>query len=246
MEKPPIAAVESLEALRTIYREASAIVQSKIVSGLAPAAIDFIARSPFVLVASSGSQSGLPVGKEPNDGARSEAEMGPASVGKVADGRLDVSPRGGPAGFVSVIELGGEPYVVLPDLNGNNLLDTFTNVVATGTVGMLFLVPGQGETLRVNGAAWISAEPSLLEQCTPPEFATPKAALVVRPDQVFIHCAKAFRRSGLWEPETWSPEAAPDGVRILTSQGLVAPKYEDVVRQSLNEGYVTELAQDFR
>jgi uncharacterized protein len=217
MEHPPIAAVESLEALRTIYREPSAIVQSKVVAGLAQAGIDFIACSPFVLVASSD-----------------------------ADGRLDVSPRGGPAGFVSVIERSGQPYVVLPDLNGNNLLDTFSNVVATGTVGMLFLVPGQGETLRVNGAAWVSAEPSLLEQCTPPEFATPKAALVVRPDQVFIHCAKAFRRSGLWNPETWNPEAAPDGVRILTSQGLVPETHEEVVRKSLNDGYATELAKDFR
>jgi uncharacterized protein len=217
MEHPPIAAVESLEALRTIYREPSAIVQSKVVVGLAQAGIDFIACSPFVLVASSDT-----------------------------DGRLDVSPRGGPAGFVSVIERSGQPYVVLPDLNGNNLLDTFSNVVTTGNVGMLFLVPGQGETLRVNGAAWVSAEPSLLEQCIPPEFATPKAALVVRPDQVFIHCAKAFRRSGLWDPETWNPEAAPDGVRILTSQGLVAEKHEEVVRKSLNDGYATELAQDLR
>jgi uncharacterized protein len=217
MEHPPIAAVESLEALRTIYREPSAIVQSKVVVGLAQAGIDFIACSPFVLVASSDT-----------------------------DGRLDVSPRGGPAGFVSVIERSGQPYVVLPDLNGNNLLDTFSNVVTTGTVGMLFLVPGQGETLRVNGAAWVSAEPSLLEQCTPPKFATPKAALVVRPDQVFIHCAKAFRRSGLWDPETWNPEAAPDGVRILTSQGLVPETHEAVVRKSLNDGYATELAQDLR
>jgi uncharacterized protein len=246
MEHPPIAAVESLEALRTIYREPNAVVKSKVVEGLAPAAIDFIARSPFVLVASSGSQSGLPVGKEPTGGTRSAAEKGPVSSEKDADGRLDVSPRGGPAGFVSVIELRGQPYVVLPDLNGNNLLDTFSNVVATGTVGMLFLVPGQGETLRVNGAAWVSAEPSLLEQCTPPEFATPKAALVVRPDQVFIHCAKAFRRSGLWNPETWNPEAAPDGVRILTSQGLVPETHEEVVRKSLNDGYAPELAKDFR
>ena len=111
---------------------------------------------------------------------------------------------------------------------------------------MLFLVPGQGETLRVNGAAWISAEPSLLEQCTPPSFVTPKAALVVRPDQVFIHCAKAFRRSRLWDPESWNPDDAPDGVRILTSQGLVAAEHEDSVRKILTDGYATELAQDFR
>jgi uncharacterized protein len=217
METPPIETVGSLEALRTIYREASSLVQSKVRVGLEQASIDFIAASPFVLVASSG-----------------------------ADGRLDVSPRGGPAGFVSVVDLGGEPYVVLPDLNGNNLLDTFTNVVATASVGMLFLVPGGGETLRVNGAAWISADASLLEQCTPPEFATPKAALLVRPDQVFIHCAKAFRRSRLWDPETWNPNAAPDGVRILTSQGLVGERHEEAVRKSLNDGYATELAQDFR
>lgn len=220
METPPIEAVGSLDELRTIYRKANALVQAKVRVGLEQASIEFIGCSPFVLVASSG-----------------------------ADGRLDVSPRGGPAGFVSVVELGdqsAEPYVVLPDLNGNNLLDTFTNVVETGTVGMLFLVPGQGETLRVNGAAWISAEPSLLERCTPPSFATPKSALVVRPDQVYIHCAKAFRRSGLWDPETWNPDAAPDGVRILTSQGLVPAKHEDSVRKSLTEGYVSELAQDLR
>ncbi len=71
MEHPPIAVVESLEALRTIYREPSPVVASKVVSGLAPAAVDFIARSPFVLVASSGSQSGLPVGEEPTGGTRS-------------------------------------------------------------------------------------------------------------------------------------------------------------------------------
>lgn len=217
MSTPPIATVGSLDELRTIYREPSSVVQAKVVTGLAQAGIDFIGCSPFVLVASSG-----------------------------ADGRLDVSPRGGPAGFVSVIALGGQPYVVLPDLNGNNLLDTFTNVVTTGTAGMLFLVPGQGETLRVNGAAWVSAEPSLLHQCTPPEFATPKSALVVRPDQVFIHCAKAFRRSGLWDPETWNPEAAPDGVRILTSQGIVAAEHEATVRKFLDDGYVTELAEDLR
>jgi uncharacterized protein len=216
MEKPPIETVGSLDALRTIYREPNPLVQSKVRVGLEQASIDYIACSPFVLVASSG-----------------------------ADGRLDVSPRGGPAGFVSVIELSGDPYVVLPDLNGNNLLDTFTNVVASGAVGMLFLVPGKGETLRLNGAAWITAEPSLLQQCTPPEFATPKSALIVRPDQVFIHCAKAFRRSSLWDPETWNPEAAPDGVRILTSQGLVPTEHEDTVRKSLTDGYATELAKDF-
>lgn len=217
METPPIEAVGSLDELRTIYREAGALVQGKVRVGLEQASIEFIGCSPFVLVASSG-----------------------------ADGRLDVSPRGGPAGFVSVIELSGEPYVVLPDLNGNNLLDTFTNVVATRRVGMLFLVPGQGETLRVNGAAWITAEASLMERCTPPSFATPKSALVVRPDEVFIHCAKAFRRSGLWDPATWNPDAAPDGVRILTSQGLVPAEHEDSVRKLLTDGYATELAQDFR
>jgi uncharacterized protein len=214
----PVEIVESLEELRTIYREPSSMVQSKVRTGLEQASIEYISCSPFVLVGSSG-----------------------------ADGSLDVSPRGGPPGFVSVIDLGrngSDPYVVLPDLNGNNLLDTFTNVVTTGVVGMLFLVPGQSETLRVNGAAWVSAEPSLMERCAPESFATPKAALVVRPDQVFIHCAKALRRSGLWNPETWNPTAAPDGVRILGSQGLVPPELEDAVRKSLHDGYDTELAQD--
>jgi uncharacterized protein len=215
---PSFSTVGSAAELRTLYRAPSSLVAAKVKVGFDPATLAFIAQSPFALV-------------------------GSCSV----DGALDVSPRGGPPGFVSVVDdASGQSFAVLPDLNGNNLLDTFTNVAANGRVGMLFFVPGQGESLRVNGAAWVSADSELLAQCTPPDFATPKAALVVRPDQVFIHCAKAFKRSGLWDPSTWSPDQAPDGIDILASQGLVPADQVNEVRATLMAGYVTELAQDLQ
>jgi uncharacterized protein len=199
-----------------MYRTPSPLVQAKVRPGLDPASVAFIGRSPFVLVGSRDDANGL-----------------------------DVSPRGGPPGFVSVTDdANGQSFVVLPDLNGNNLIDTFSNVVSTGHAGMLFFVPGRGESLRVNGAAWITNDDELLETCRPPDFAQLKAALIVRPDQVFIHCAKAFKRSGLWDPSTWSPDDAPDGVDILAAQGIVAIENIEAVRSSLNAGYTTELAAD--
>ncbi len=214
--RPPFSIVASDEELRKLYRTPSDVVKAKVQPRLDPASIAFIARSPFALVGSHD-----------------------------ARGHLDVSPRGGPPGFASVVRQGDTDFVVLPDLNGNNLLDTFTNVVTTGYIGMLFLVPGKGESVRINGRAWVTADADLMTRCTPAEFATPKAALLVEPSQVFIHCAKAFRRSGLWEPTTWSAGAeAPDGVDILAAQGVVPAEHQDSIRSSLLAGYETELAAD--
>ncbi len=212
---PTFSTIADTDGLRKIYRSPSSVVQSKVKSGLDSASLAFIAHSPFVLVGS-----------------------------RDASGAQDVSPRGGPNGFVSVINDGDQSFVVLPDLNGNNLIDTYTNVVATGQAGLLFFVPGQGESLRVNGAAWVSNDSVLMQSCTPVGLATPKAALVVRPDQVFIHCAKALRRSHLWDPSTWTPASAPDAIDILSAQGLIPADQIDAVRTSLTAGYETELALD--
>jgi len=120
-----------------------------------------------------------------------------------ADGRCDVTPRGGPPGFVRVLD---DDHVALPDATGNNRLDTLGNIVATGHAALIFLIPGRTQTLRVHGRACVSADPELLGALTP-VGKPPKTAIVVRADEVYAHCPKAFVRSHLWDPATW-PAAA--------------------------------------
>ena len=131
-----------------------------------------------------------------------------------ADGRggLDVTPRGGPAGFVSVLDDG---HLALPDATGNRRLDTLRNVVQTGRLALLFLTPGRDWTLRVNGRACVSAEPGLLARLAAVGDA-PRTAIVVAADEVYTHCPKAFVRSGLWDPRTWpDPAALPRPAEVL-------------------------------
>ena len=115
------------------------------------------------------------------------------------DGRVDVTPRGGPAGFLSVLD---DHTIAIPDATGNKRLDTFRNVVQTGRAGLLLILPGRGQTLRVNGRACVSADPDLLARLTP-VGKPPRAALVLAAEEVFTHCPKAFVRSGLWDPASW-------------------------------------------
>ena len=114
-------------------------------------------------------------------------------------GRADVTPRGGPPGFITVLD---DHLLAIPDATGNRRLDTFRNVLQTGRAGLLLLLPGRGQTLRINGRACVSTDADLLQRLTP-VGKPPRAALVLRAEEVFTHCPKAFVRSGLWEPETW-------------------------------------------
>ncbi|MGY6501810.1 MAG: MSMEG_1061 family FMN-dependent PPOX-type flavoprotein [Acidimicrobiales bacterium] len=136
-----------------------------------------------------------------------------------ADGRLDVSPRGGPAGFVQVID---EHHIALPDLSGNNRLDSIRNIIDTGEIGLLFVVPGLDETLRVNGSACITTAPDVLDGFTA-ELKRPKAAVGIEVREAFVHCAKAFRRGEVWVPDTWpTGESCPAIGQILVDHlGLV-------------------------
>ena len=113
-----------------------------------------------------------------------------------ADHQLDASPRGGAPGFVHVVD---DHTLLLPDAPGNNRLDSFENVVATGQVGLLFLIPGVDETLRVNGRAVLSTAPSDIAACTT-EKRAPKLVVRVTVQAAYLHCAKAFMRSRLWDP----------------------------------------------
>lgn len=112
-----------------------------------------------------------------------------------ARGQMDSSPRGGDAGFVKVRDA---HTLLIPDAPGNNRLDTLENIVFTGHLGLLFMVPGFDETLRVNGRAVLSTAPDDLAFCTD-ERRTPVLAIRVSVDSVYLHCAKALMRSKLWD-----------------------------------------------
>jgi len=145
-----------------------------------------------------------------------------------ADGTCDVSPRGDPAGFVRILDV---RTLLLPDRPGNRLADSLRNVLENPNVGLLFIVPGVTDTLRVNGRASIVTEPELLEPCAV-DGKVPKLALRVDIDQVFTHCSKAFLRAGLWDPERYvSREELPSPGELMRSVGAeVDPAIYDAER----------------
>jgi uncharacterized protein len=124
------------------------------------------------------------------------------------DGRCDVSPRGGPPGFVTVLD---DSHIAIPDATGNRRLDTLENIVDSGRAGLMFVIPGRDTTLRANGSAVVSADPELLDAITP-VGKPPRTAIVVETEEVYAHCPKAFVRSKLWDPSTW-----PDPADLPTS-----------------------------
>ncbi|MFE6665179.1 MSMEG_1061 family FMN-dependent PPOX-type flavoprotein [Streptomyces sp. NPDC057697] len=155
-----------------------------------------------------------------------------------AEGRADVTPRGGPAGFVLVLD---EQTLVIPDATGNKRLDTLHNVLRSGRVGLLFLVPGRPTTLRVNGRACVSARPELLAALTP-VGKPPVTAIVVQVEQVYPHCPKSLMRSHAWQPEQWmSADAQPSSAEVTSAQlnlpGLTIDRIEEAERESLRLRY---------
>ena len=126
-------------------------------------------------------------------------------------GRADVSPRGGPPGFVTVLD---DHHLAIPDATGNRRLDTLENVVESGRIALIFVLPGRDTTLRVNGNAVVTAAPSVLERLTP-VGKPPRTAVVVRAEEVYTHCPKAFVRSKLWDPSTWpDPAGLPSSAEV--------------------------------
>lgn len=113
-----------------------------------------------------------------------------------AGGALDASPRGGAPGFVKVPDA---HTLLIPDAPGNNRLDTLENIVQTGQVGLLFLVPGMDETLRINGTALLSTDDADLAACADARR-VPKLVIRVTVQAAYLHCAKALMRSALWDP----------------------------------------------
>jgi uncharacterized protein len=158
--------IDSREALRRLYKAPNPRSVAKEIRRLDPHCLTFVTMSPLVAVATIGS------------------------------GGADVSPRGGPAGFVKALD---DLTLIIPDFPGNNRLDSLENVLENGRVGLLFFVPGVDETLRVNGRATIRTDAALRELGTV-DGKLPIAVLHVSVEQAYLHCGKALMRSGFWDP----------------------------------------------
>ena len=142
-------------------------------------------------------------------------------------GRADVSPRGDPAGFVQVLD---PKTLAIPDRPGNNRLDSLSNILANPAVGLLFIIPGFDDTLRVNGEARLVTDPDLLAGMRVNDR-LPKLAILVEVKEVFLHCAKAFRRSGLWDPARFQDRKAfPSLSQMILEQAGRAPASSEIPR----------------
>lgn len=150
-----------------------------------------------------------------------------------SDDGLDASPRGGPPGFVRVLE--GGTRLAFGDLAGNNRIDSYRNLAAQPEVGLLLIVPGVEETLRVNGRASVTTDDAVLD-ATVVDGRRPKVAVVVEVRQCFVHCAKAIRRSRIWDPTSWPGDAAPSAAAALVAH-LDLDVEPEVVAADLEAGY---------
>ena len=146
-----------------------------------------------------------------------------------ADGHADVSPRGDPAGFVKVLD--DNKTLLIPDRPGNNRIDTLTNIVSNPRVGLIFIIPGFDETMRVNGEARLTRDPDLLKPMAV-KGRVPKIAIAVRVDEVYIHCAKAIRRAKLWEAtEHQDRDTFPTMAKVMLDHTYGAPEDPEVMKQ---------------
>ena len=162
--------IESVEALRRLYPQASARSRAKQLDRLDEAMRRFVAHAPLCVLASAGTAGGL----------------------------LDASPRGGPPGFVQVAD---ERTLLIPDATGNNRLDTLENLVADPRIGVLFLVPGVDEVLRVNGTARLRDEAAYTQRfATPGATRLPALVIEVQVQEAYLHCPKALMRAQVWNP----------------------------------------------
>lgn len=197
--------ISTVEQLRAMLGQPSAVTPKKLLTALDGTAIEFISRSPFLVLATAD-----------------------------AGGNLDASPKGDAPGFVTVADAN---TLLIPERRGNRLLFTLQNILANPRVGLIFMVPGTNETLRVNGSAELVADPTLMESMA----ARGTAALLtirVTVRECFFHCAKAFLRSQLWNPDSWA-----EPMRISFGK-LLAPKIggDEKVAKQIDE----LIAQDYK
>ena len=173
--------VTNVEDLREIVGQPIAAVANKVKSSLSEAQQDWLSHSPLGFVATTS-----------------------------ADGRVDVSPKGDPPGFVHIID---DTTIAIPERPGNKRVDGYLNVLQRPHVGTVFVIPGRGDTLRINGTARIMADADYFDALIV-DGKRPILALEIAIEEVFFHCAKAFLRSDTWKPETWNPTAVPSVAQL--------------------------------
>jgi PPOX class probable FMN-dependent enzyme len=200
--------ISSEDALRAVVGLPAPRAVNKEIAQLDAHCRTLISRSPFILISSCDAQ-----------------------------GRLDVSPKGDPAGFVQVLD---DRTIAIPDRPGNRRADTFGNVLQNPRVGMLFIIPGRQETLRVNGRAIIVRDRNLRERMAV-GGKVPELALVVTVEEAFVHCGKCVIRSGLWDKASWPDlEGLPSHARCLVDQAKLADSVE-AIQDALDRGYKARL-----
>ena len=203
-------AIRSLAELRELLGEPGERAVSKETSELTERAISFIAHCPFLVIATS-----------------------------ALDGATDASPKGGPPGFVRVLD---DHRLAMGELPGNGRVDGYRNLLANPAVGLIFLIPGVGETLRVNGRGFLVTDPAVLDACTL-DGRRPALALGVEVVEAFIHCAKALRRASLWDPDHWPDTAEMPTIACMLVRHADIPGDPDgtLTAAALEENYATTL-----
>jgi PPOX class probable FMN-dependent enzyme len=184
MSEPGFVEITSEHELRALVGEPLPLVVAKERARLHDRDKEWLAASPFCLVATS-----------------------------AADGTCDVSPKGDPPGFTLVLD---DTTLAIPERSVNKRTDGFRNILSNPHVGLIYLVPGRTETLRINGRARLARDAAWFDQLIVKGH-RPQLALVVEIETIFFHCAKAFLRSALWQPETWNPGALPSHAQIVKS-----------------------------
>ena len=154
------------------------------------------------------------------------------------EGQCDVSPRGDAPGFVSVLD---EQHLFIPERPGNKRMDSVQNIITNPKIGLLFMIPGLGETLRINGKAYICRDPELLEKNSANDK-IPLFGILVEVEECYVHCAKALIRSQLWKPDSWlDKETLPSAPQMLVAHSKIPNDSANQVAEELKESYSKRL-----
>lgn len=180
--------ITSVEELEAVVGDVMPRAAHKVRTELGPIHREWLARSPFLMLATS-----------------------------AADGTCDVSPKGDPAGMALVLD---DKTLAIPERPGNRRVDGYRNLMSNPQVGLIFLIPGRQDTLRVNGRARLLRDAPYFDDMVVKGH-RPILALEVAVEEVFFHCAKAFMRSALWEPASWAPDDLPS--RAVISKAVECP-----------------------
>ena len=206
--------IESVEQLRETISTPDPIMDAVKGERIGKHELDFLQRSPFLLLATSD-----------------------------ADGKMDVSPKGDAAGFVLFEETAdGSQSIVIPDRPGNHLAYGHINIISNARAAVVFMIPGTPETLRINGSAELTRDPELLARLAargrPALLATR-----IQVEECFFHCAKAFLRSELWKPETWPERIKISLGEIMAEKLSKGPDAQlaEIIDKEIEQDYATNL-----